>query len=194
VKAALRLHDLACRRGGRILFEGLSLSLAEGGAVVVTGPNGIGKSSLLRLVAGLLEPAAGCVEREGRLALADEMLALDRQRPLSSALGFWAHIDGVPFSAVGDALHRMGIEHLAEVPVRMLSTGQRKRATIARVIASGAAIWLFDEPANGLDTASVERLELVMAHHRASGGIVLATSHQPLALEGAQRLELGRAR
>jgi heme exporter protein A len=192
VTAALRLHDLACSRGGRILFERLSLSLGEGGAVVVTGPNGIGKSSLLRLVAGLLEPAAGRVEREGRLALADEMLALDRQRHLSSALAFWARLDGVPFSAVGDALDRMGIEHLADVPVRMLSTGQRKRASIARVVASGAAIWLFDEPANGLDTASIERLEHVMADHRASGGIVLATSHQPLALEGAQRVELGK--
>jgi heme exporter protein A len=187
--ARLQMHDLACRRGGRTLFEGLSVSLAAGDAVFISGPNGIGKSSLLRLVAGLLEPSAGHVEREGRLAL-----ALDRQQSLSSALGYWARIDGVPFSAVGESLRRMEIEHLAKVPVRMLSTGQRKRAAIARVIASGAAIWLLDEPASGLDTASIDRLEHVMAHHRTSGGIVVVTSHQPLAMEGALRIELGNAR
>ena len=190
-RTSLLLEDVACARGGRMLFEGLSLSLGKGDAAFVRGPNGAGKSSLLRMIAGLLEPVGGKLAREGRIALADEALALDLRQPLGKALSFWARIDGASRLSVNDALGAMGIGHLAQVPVRMLSTGQRKRATLARTIASGADIWLLDEPGNGLDKDALTLLDAAMAVHRVKGGIVLAASHQPLGLADAQIITLG---
>ena len=179
----LRFEDVACVRGGRLLFEGLSLALGPGDAALVTGPNGVGKSSLIRLAARLLRPAAGTVER-AEAALADEHLALDERQRLEPALAFW-----VKGSAV--ALEAMGIAHLAEVPVRMLSAGQRKRASLARVVASGAPLWLLDEPANGLDADGLARLGGAIAAHCGSGGAILAASHQPLNLPGTVEVALG---
>jgi heme exporter protein A len=184
----LALRGVACDRGGRRLFEALDLVLEPGGAALVTGPNGAGKSSLIRLAAGLLRAAAGEVERSAPIALADESLALDPKLSLAGALAFWARLDG------GDpagAMEKMGLTPLADVPVRMLSTGQRRRAALARVAASSAPVWLLDEPANGLDPEGEARLEAAMAAHRAGGGAILAASHQPLALPGAARVELG---
>ncbi|MFN3946268.1 MAG: heme ABC exporter ATP-binding protein CcmA [Allosphingosinicella sp.] len=181
------MESVACRRGGRLLFEGLDLRLEPGGAAVATGPNGAGKSSLLRIAAGLLSAADGRVERAAA-ALADEAMALDERLPLAAALGFWARIDGGDGHA---AMAAMRLEHLREVPVRMLSTGQRKRAVLARVAASGAALWLLDEPANGLDAEGRERLAAVMAAHRARGGAILAATHQPIGLDGAAEVALG---
>lgn len=179
----LTLEGVTCRRGGRILFEGLDLALGAGEAALVTGPNGIGKSSLIRLAAGLLRPAAGIVER-GDAALADEHLALDERQGLADALAFWVE-DGI------SGLEAMGIAHLADVPVRILSAGQRKRAALARVISSKAALWLLDEPAGGLDADGQKRLEAAMASHRAAGGAILAATHQPLALAAARPVTLG---
>jgi heme exporter protein A len=184
---SLTLDNLACERGGRLLFSRLSLLLGAGEAAFVSGPNGIGKSSLLRLIAGLLTPAAGSVRREGRIALTSEATALDRMQPLAKALGFWAAIDG---GNVAPGLEAMGIAHLAAVPIRILSTGQKKRAVIAGVIAGGAPIWLLDEPANGLDVGSVALLEAAIASHRVKGGIVMVASHQPIDLPGAHRVVL----
>jgi heme exporter protein A len=181
------MENVACLRGGRLLFEGLDLVLGAGGAAIVTGPNGVGKSSLLRIAAGLLRAASGAVERADA-ALADEHAALDERLTLGRALGFWARLDG---SAAATGLDAMGIAHLAPVPVRMLSTGQGKRAVLARVVASGAPLWLLDEPANGLDTEGQKRLAAAMAAHRADGGAVLAASHQPLGLDDAERVALG---
>jgi heme exporter protein A len=188
---ALRFDSVACLRGTRLLFEGLSFALAPGDAALVTGPNGAGKSSLLRIAAGLLDPAAGEVAREGGVALANETAALDPQRPLGAALAFWARVDGRGADDVARGLVAMGIADLAEVPVRMLSTGQRKRAALARTIAGGAGVWLLDEPGNGLDAGSLDRLAAAMAAHRARGGIVLAASHQPLGLTDAAPIRLG---
>lgn len=183
----LRLERVAARRGGRTLFEDLSLTLQTGEAALLTGPNGVGKSSLIRLVAGLLRPATGVVETSDA-ALAGEHLALDERQPLARALGFWARLDeGDP----APAMTAMGIAHLAPVPVRMLSTGQRKRAVLARLIAQGAPLWLLDEPANGLDVDGQERLAAAMAAHRASGGAILAATHQPLGLDDAIKVQLG---
>lgn len=171
-----------------MLFEGVSIALNAGDALIVRGPNGVGKSSLLRLAAGLLEAASGRVEAQGRIALADEQPALDVTLPLGRALGFWAVIDG------GDAMRALdavALGHLHDVPVRMLSTGQRRRATLARVLASGAGIWLLDEPANGLDTAAVAMLEGLLATHRADGGIAIVASHQRLDAPDARTLVLG---
>jgi heme exporter protein A len=187
----LVLQTVACQRGGRTLFKYLSFTLTPGDAALVTGPNGIGKSSLLRLIAGLLEPAAGALTVTGRLALASDAGALDGRKPLATALGFWASLDGG--GDVAAALAAMGIEHLADVPVRILSTGQKKRAVLAGVIACGADIWLLDEPTNGLDTASIALLEAAIAQHRAGGGIAVVASHQDLVLPGAQQIVLGTA-
>lgn len=178
--AALRLTDVACLRGGRMLFRGVSLTLGPGESALLTGPNGVGKSSLLRLCAGLLPAFAGTVDRHGGIALTDERLALDMDLPLATALAFWAQLDRAGPEAVPAALDAMALSRLADVPVRMLSTGQRKRAMLARVIASHAPIWLLDEPGNGLDDASTDLLGAAVATHLATGGIVVAASHQRL--------------
>jgi len=178
--AALAIKGLACRRGGRVLFAGLNLDLTEGQSALVAGPNGIGKSSLLRIIAGLLAPFAGSVQASGSIALTDEAAALDRDRSLRAALGFWARLDGASPDRIDAALSDLRIRHLADIPVRILSTGQRKRAALARSIVSGADIWLLDEPANGLDTASAQALGAIVNRHRADGGIVLTASHMPL--------------
>ena len=188
MSTALAFDAVACARGGRTLFDGVSFSLGPGDALIVTGPNGVGKSSLLRVAAGLLAAAAGAVTRTGAIALADERPALDPDRTLADALAYWARIDG---GDVGAALDSVGLARLAPVPVRMLSTGQRRRATLARTFASQAAIWLLDEPANGLDDAAVAQLETLVAGHRARGGIAVIASHQPLAVPDAQGLRLG---
>jgi len=189
--AALRLDGLACLRGGRMLFRGVNLTLAAGGGALLTGPNGVGKSSLLRVIAGLLPAFAGTVARTGGMALTDERLALDGDLPLARALDFWAKLDRADGQAVASALEAMALTALADVPVRMLSTGQRKRAMLARVIASGAAIWLLDEPGNGLDTASTALLGAAVAAHLAAGGIVVAASHQPLPIDAPVLIALG---
>jgi len=190
---SLTFSNLACVRGGRVLFKGLNATLGPGEALLLTGPNGVGKSSLLRLIAGLLPAYAGKVTYDGRLALSDENPALDPRLPLAKALGYWAGMDGTGPGAVSDALDALDMARLAEVPVRLLSTGQRRRANLARVLASGADIWLLDEPGNGLDTASLALLERAIAAHRAQGGIVVVASHQPLGLTDAQALALEAA-
>lgn len=186
----LNFHNVTCARGGRVLFNGLSFALEPGGAMLVTGPNGAGKSSLIRVAAGLLRPIAGAIEREAARALLSEAASLDEELPLAMALGFWAKLDGRS-DAVADALAQTALTDLAVIPVRLLSTGQRRRAAFARVIASGAPVWLLDEPANGLDTAALGRLEGAIAKHRENGGAVLVASHTPIALPGAQTIGLG---
>lgn len=187
--SSLSFHDVACMRGGRLLFKGRSFALSNGEAAVVTGPNGRGKSSLIRVAAGLLEPFAGRVEGDGARALLAEAAALDPELELRHALRFWAAIDGNP-RGVDTALEAVELADLARVPVRLLSTGQRRRAAIARVIASNAPIWLLDEPANGLDVKSVAMLEGLIAAHRANGGIILLATHLPIALPDAQEIAL----
>jgi len=188
--AALRLSGIACARGGRLLFRGVDLALNAGESALLRGPNGIGKSSLMRICAGLLRPVGGTIERRGRIALADERLALDMEEPLRAALGFWARLDGADAAALDQALDAMALGSLADIPVRMLSTGQRKRASLARVIAGGAPLWLLDEPGNGLDDASLKLLGKAVAAHVADGGIVVAASHQPLPMTAPVTVEL----
>ncbi|MEI9926405.1 MAG: heme ABC exporter ATP-binding protein CcmA [Sphingomonas sp.] len=188
MSAALTFRDVTCARGGRMLFEGLSFALGPGGAALVTGANGAGKSSLVRVAAGLLAPLAGTIECTGAALLA-EQAALDPELTLAGGLGFWAGIDGRA-GAVRAALAAVGLDALAQVPVRLLSTGQRRRAGLARVVASGAGVWLLDEPANGLDAASVTTLEALIAVHRAGGGVALVATHLPIDLPDAVEVAL----
>ena len=182
MKPHLRFEDVACRRGGRLLFEGLSFALGPGEALHLTGPNGSGKSSLLRLAAGLLRAEAGRIESSD-IALADENMALDRELPLRRALSFWE-------AGADAAMEALDLTRLADVPVRLLSTGQAKRATLARVAASQAPLWLLDEPLNGLDSDGIARLDAIVAAHLQRGGAVLAASHGKLGGSWTQ-LELG---
>ena len=189
MSARLALQGIACVRGGRTLFAGVSLALASGEAAVVTGPNGVGKSSLIRIAAGLLAPAQGTVERGGGFALLTEGPALDPELPLIDALVFWARIDGHRDDAL-TALDRVGLAPMADAPVRWLSTGQRKRAGLARMLCSRAGVWLLDEPANGLDVRGTEVLETLIAAHRASGGVVLVATHVPIDVPDARQVRL----
>jgi heme exporter protein A len=165
-----------------MLFENIDLKIGPGERLHVAGPNGSGKSSLLRLAAGLLHAERGRVER-AEAALADDHLALDRELPLEQALAFWG-------GDVGPAMKAIGIAHVADVPVRLLSSGQLKRATLARVAASSAPLWLLDEALNALDTDGVEKLAKLIDAHLEQNGAVVAASHQPLPGDW-RRLELG---
>lgn len=185
----LAATDLACRRGDRILFRGLGFALGAGDALHLSGANGIGKSSLMRILAGLMRPYAGSVAVTGSLALADERLALDGHLPLEQALDFWARLDGDAQGAAC-AAEQFGLADLADVPVRFLSTGQRKRAALARVAAARASIWLLDEPLNGLDSDWSQVAQQAIAAHCAAGGICVIASHQPLSLLSPRRIAL----
>lgn len=188
----LQARRLACLRGGRLLFRGVDFTVRGGESLLLQGPNGTGKSSLLRLLAGLLPVAAGTVRHQGRLALADDRLALDGDTPLGRALAFWAKMDGSDAAGLRDALSAFSLTGLAEVPVRMLSTGQRKRAILARTLAGGADIWLLDEPGNGLDSASLGALNRAMEAHVARGGLIVAATHFPLEHRFVHTLALDR--
>lgn len=179
MSAGLVFDRVSVKRGGRLLIENLSFALGAGDAALITGPNGVGKSSLVRVAAGLLTPLAGSVERRGACALLAEAHALDVEMPLAQAVAFWAALDGQG-ERVLSALGAVGLADLADVPVRMLSTGQRRRAGIARVIASRADLWFLDEPANGLDEAATRTLEALIAAHRERGGIALVATHLPI--------------
>lgn len=186
----LRASDLALVRGGRLLFDSLSFAVGGGGAMLVVGPNGAGKSSLLRLIAGLLEPAAGVLDNPFSTGLLGPELALKRDRTLRSELRWWARLDGTDDGSLASAADAMAVSALLDLPVTMLSAGQRQRAAIARLVASGARLWLLDEPTNALDRQSEQRLMAAIAAHRAAGGLVVAATHQPLGLDGAVRLEI----
>ena len=182
----LSAADLACRRGDRLLFAQLSFALEGGQALQLSGSNGIGKSSLIRILAGLLSPFAGSVSRLGTIALLDERPALDPHLPLGRALGFWQGIDG----PADNEAAKLGLTDLMDVPVRYLSTGQKKRAALARLIGQKAPVWLLDEPLNGLDTRGVALVEELAAEHCRAGGIAVIASHQPFTLAGMKRIEL----
>ncbi|MFM5884381.1 MAG: heme ABC exporter ATP-binding protein CcmA [Novosphingobium sp.] len=184
--ANLSANDLACRRGDRLLFRGLSFALGSGAALQLVGANGIGKSSLIRILAGLMPAYAGSVERSGAVALLDERPALDPHLPLGRALAFWQKLDGPDDNQTA----RLGLSELLDVPVRYLSTGQKKRAALARLIGQRAPLWLLDEPLNGLDTKGVALVEELAAEHCHGGGICVIASHQPFALAGMTQIAL----
>lgn len=193
---AIQVNRLACWRGERLVFEELDWRVERGTLGLLTGPNGAGKSSLIRILAGLLKPAAGSAEVAGSVALADERRSLDPRPSLREALHFWAAMDGQtigasPNSVTDAALEELGLASLAEVPVRMLSTGQTRRAMAARALQSNADILLLDEPMNGLDTGSAEQLVDAFKRRIESGKTIVAASHIPIGIEPAATLVLG---
>lgn len=180
--------DLACVRGGRTVFEALSFTLEPGDALVLRGPNGSGKSTLLRLLAGFLRASAGSLAWAGRICAPESpehrarlhfLGHADPLKPLLSVeenLAFAAGLAG-GVSAVAPALAWFDLERLAATPARFLSSGQKRRANLARLLAGRRQLWLLDEPGVGLDAANRARLEDAVAAHRAGGGICLLATH-----------------
>lgn len=191
VPPILTATDLACERGGRRVFDGVSFTLAPGAALQVEGPNGAGKSSLLRLLGGLLAPAAGTIDNPFAVAWSGHEVALKPAMPLGDELAHWARLDGAANGAVDAAMAAFALTPLAPLPCAVLSSGQKRRAALARVQASGARLWLLDEPGVGLDTASLALLADAIAAHRAGGGLVVAVTHADLAIADPTVLRLG---
>jgi heme exporter protein A len=196
----LSAEGLGSTRGGRILFQGLSFVVGAGEALMVVGPNGSGKTTLLRLIAGLLSPTAG------RIALADSedpvseavhfvgnQDALKGALTVGENLAFYKSLFGGAGDAVNAALGRMGIGTLAMLPAEVLSAGQRRRATLARLLVSHRPIWLLDEPSNTLDADGQTLLARLMQEHRTRGGIIVAATHVRLDLPGEREISLGGA-
>jgi len=196
-------ENLGGERGGETVFSGIGFVLEQGQALVVTGPNGAGKSTLLIVIAGLLRAAEGRVHLEGggeafpSVASAAHYLghlnAMKTALSVSENLRFWRDFAGEPALAIDEALVTVGLGGIDHLPFGYLSTGQRRRASIARLLVSRRPLWLLDEPTAGLDKASEERFAGLMRGHLDDGGIVVAATHLPLGIEGAKALVMGEA-
>jgi heme exporter protein A len=193
--------DLGCRRGGREVFAGVSFQLARGEALAVTGRNGAGKSSLLRIIGGFIRPAGGRLWLEGgdpELTVAEQAHYLGHQDAVKPSLSiaenicFWTAFFGADAHKVQDALESVGLGAIAALPAAYLSAGQRRRLSIARLLAVKRPIWLLDEPASTLDAGGRDRLTDFMQSHLAGGGLILAATHGALGLSGVQELSLDR--
>jgi heme exporter protein A len=200
---ALALEDLGVQRGERRLFSRLSARVEAGEAVALTGANGTGKTTLLRVIAGLVRPLAGTVRFDGAggaveveaarregTHLVGHRDALKGDRLAGEELGFQVRWTGGDEAAAGQAAARLGLSRLLGLPVRVLSQGQRRRLALARLIASPRPLWLLDEPLSPLDAAHRALFGEVMAEHLARGGLILAAVHDPLPI-AARELRLG---
>lgn len=197
----LSATDLVCRRAGREVFAGVSFAVESGGSLAIRGRNGAGKSSLLRMVVGLLRVAAGRLVLEGgnpELTLGEQAHYLGHQDALKPSLSvgenlrFWSAFLGAVTVDIGASLAAVGLDAVADLPAAYLSAGQRRRLSIARLLAVKRPIWLLDEPTSTLDVGAQQRLAELMRAHLAGGGLILAATHGALAVEGAQELQLDR--
>jgi heme exporter protein A len=191
--------DLACFRGGRQVFAGLSFAVDAGQALVVLGPNGVGKSSLLRLVAGLVARSGGTLSLDGgdgELTIGEQAHYLGHQDALKPSLTvdenltFWSRYLGSREDTQA-ALAAVGLDGIAQLPAAYLSAGQRRRLSIARLIAVKRPLWLLDEPTSALDTSAQAHLAGFMEQHLAGGGLIVAAAHGPIGLAAAKELRLG---
>ena len=193
------VKDLACLRGGRLVFRDLETEVSSGEAVVLTGPNGSGKSSLLRVLSGLIEPLSGELLWNGeevdrashrdRVALIGHADAIKPALTVREDLTFWAALN-FSDTPVTDAIAATGLQAQADLPGQYLSAGQRRRLALARLMLAEADLWLMDEPSVGLDTKSVDGLRAMIADHRAKGGMVIAATHIDLGLGDAGALDM----
>jgi heme exporter protein A len=198
----LTAEGLAAARGERPLFSGLGFTLEPGDALVLTGPNGSGKSSLLRLVAGFGRPTGGTLRWDGKPLLDDlesyrsqihyvgHQEALKPALTVAETLRFWAALAERPLGDPVDPLKALGLGQKANTPCRFLSSGQRRRLALSRLVAWEAPLWLLDEPTVGLDDEALGLVATLIERHRATGGIVILSTHQPLPLASAQSLSL----
>lgn len=195
----LSATDLACRRGERDVFAGVSFSVASGESLTIRGRNGAGKSSLLRMMAGLVRVAGGQLSLEGgdpELTLGEQahylghLDALKLSLSVEENLRFWSAFLGAAASDLREPLRAVGLDTLSELPAAYLSAGQRRRLSIARLLTVKRPLWLLDEPTSTLDAAAQVRLGEIMQVHLAGGGIILAATHGPLQLDGARELNL----
>lgn len=204
--APVTLQVAECRveRGGRTVLDGVSLTLSPGEVLLVTGPNGIGKSTLIRTIFGLVPPAAGAirvdgpaVEEAGEVAPHCHYLghrdSLKTAMTVAENLAFWRDFSGTPGLSVDESLAAVELDDLIDLPAAYLSAGQRRRLAIARLIAVRKPIWLLDEPTAALDTASEARFIDLMDAHRRAGGSILAATHLAIALPGTRRIALSPA-
>ena len=201
--SGLEGRTLTLDRGGRRVLADLSFRAVAGRALVVTGSNGAGKSTLLRLIAGLLQPVAGDLTLEGGdpdLTIPQQCHYFGHQDALKSQLSvgenltFWRDVFGIADAPVFDALDRVGLARLIDLPAAYLSAGQRRRLAFARLLVTKRPIWLLDEPTSALDAASEARLLEIVGDHLDAGGLVVAATHLTLPFARIDALRLGPAR